>query len=62
MKYLIYSKDINLFEKYKDVKKAVINCRHDGNRVIYDGNQIDIGGNDKYIGLYYGCWINGRLK
>lgn len=42
--------------------KAIINARIVNNKIIYTGNQIDIGGNDKYIGLCYKCWIDGNLK
>jgi thymidine kinase len=42
--------------------KAIINARIKDGKIIYDGEQIDIGGNDKYIGLCYKCWIEGNLS
>ena len=43
-------------------RKAIINARYLGDKIIYDGEQIDIGGNDKYIALCHQCWKNGRLN
>ena len=43
-------------------KKAIINARYIDNKIIYSGNQIDIGGNDKYVGLCYKCWKKGKLS
>ena len=42
--------------------KAIINARYVDDKIIYDGEQIDIGGNDKYTGLCYKCWKEGKLK
>ena len=42
-------------------RKAIINARYNGNKIIYDGEQIDIGGNDKYIALCHQCWEKGSL-
>lgn len=42
--------------------KAIINARYADDRIIYNGEQIDIGGNDKYVGLCYKCWKEGNLK
>ena len=38
-------------------KKAIVNARLgvDG-RVVVEGDQIEIGGNDKYEGMCWGCW------
>ncbi len=43
-------------------KKAIVNARlgADG-RVVTEGDQIEIGGNDKYEGMCWGCWQN-RIK
>ena len=43
-------------------KKAIVNARlsADG-RVVTVGDQIEIGGNDKYEGMCWGCWQN-RIK
>ena len=43
-------------------KKAIVNARIDGNgRVVIEGNQIEIGGNDKYESMCWGCWQE-RIK
>ena len=43
-------------------KKAIVNARlgADG-RVVVEGDQIEIGGNDKYEGMCWGCWQQ-RIK
>ncbi len=43
-------------------RKAIINARYSDNKIIYDGEQIDIGGNDKYIALCHQCWKKGTLN
>jgi thymidine kinase len=42
-------------------KKATMNARYKNGKIIYSGNQIDIGGDDKYQSLCYDCWKKGRL-
>ena len=42
-------------------RKAIINARYNENNIIYDGEQIDIGGNDKYIALCHQCWKKGTI-
>lgn len=42
-------------------RKAIINARYNGNKIVYDGQQIDIGGNDKYIALCHQCWKKGTI-
>jgi thymidine kinase len=46
-------------------KKAIVNARFDSNgTVITDGEQVDIGGNEKYESLCWKCWqelINGDI-
>ena len=37
-------------------KKAIVNARIAGGRVVTEGDQIEIGGNDKYEGMCWGCW------
>ena len=40
-------------------KKAIVNARlNDQGRVVVEGEQIFIGGNDKYEGMCWGCWQN----
>ena len=43
-------------------KKAIVNARLNAEgRVVVEGNQIEIGGNDKYEGMCWGCWQQ-RIK
>lgn len=37
-------------------KKAIMNTRLQNGKIIYKGDQIDIGGNDKYRPMCYQCW------
>ena len=40
-------------------KKAIVNARIDGNgRVLVEGGQILIGGNDAYVAMCHSCWKN----
>ncbi len=43
-------------------KKAIVNARYRNNKIIYEGKQIDIGGNDKYKALCFECWKDGKLN
>ena len=43
-------------------KKAIVNARIDGEgNIIVEGAQIEIGGNDKYESMCWGCWQQ-RIK
>ena len=42
-------------------KKAIVNARIADGHVVTVGDQIEIGGNDKYEGMCWGCWQN-RIK
>lgn len=43
-------------------KKTIVNARIDNNgKVVTEGNQIEIGGNDKYESMCWGCWQE-RIK
>lgn len=42
-------------------RKAIMNARYVGNKIIYLGDRIDIGGDDKYKALCYKCWKEGNL-
>lgn len=42
-------------------RKAIINARYNDGKIIYDGKQIDIGGDDKYIALCHQCWKKGKI-
>ncbi len=41
--------------------KAIVNARYIGNNIIYEGNIIDIGGEEKYITLCHKCWLKGTI-
>ena len=41
---------------------AIINARVLDGEITYDGEQVDIGGNEKYIGLCYECWQKGNIQ
>ncbi len=44
-------------------RKATVNVRLDGNgRIITEGEQILIGGNDTYTAMCYQCYINGQKE
>jgi len=42
--------------------EAIINARYDDNGIIYEGDQIVLGSNDKYKALCYNCFKRGRLN
>ncbi len=38
-------------------RKAIVNARFDGNgKIVTDGAQVDIGGNEKYKSMCWSCW------
>ncbi len=41
--------------------KAIMNARYSGDKIIYEGNTIDIGGEEKYTTLCHRCWMKGTL-
>ncbi len=41
--------------------KAIVNARYIGNKIVYEGNIIDIGGEEKYITLCHKCWMKGEI-
>lgn len=44
-------------------KKAIVNARIDGDgRVLVEGGQILIGGNDAYVAMCHSCWKNAIAK
>ena len=44
-------------------KKATVNARlNEHGQVIVEGEQIFIGGNDKYEGMCWGCWKKAQQK
>ena len=42
--------------------KAEVNARMIDGRMALRGEQIDIGGNDKYIGVCYKCWMEYKRQ
>ncbi|MBR1543865.1 MAG: thymidine kinase [Muribaculaceae bacterium] len=44
-------------------RKTIINARidKDGN-IVTDGNQVEIGGDDRYVALCRRCWQNRRIE
>ena len=44
-------------------RKTIINARIDSEgNVVTDGNQVEIGGDDKYVALCRRCWRNRRIE
>lgn len=41
-------------------RKAIMNARYKNGKIVYEGNQVDIGGNEKYKALCYQCWIRDK--
>ena len=41
--------------------EAIVNARYDDEGIIYEGDQIVLGSNDKYKALCYTCYKKGRL-
>ncbi|MBQ8749502.1 MAG: thymidine kinase [Clostridia bacterium] len=40
--------------------KAIINAKVVDGKMVKDGNEIDIGGDEKYISICYNCWNKGK--
>ncbi len=43
-------------------KKAIMNARYSGNKILYDGDQVVIGGNESYIALCHKCYMKGTIN
>lgn len=43
-------------------RKASINARLDGDKVLFEGEQIVIGGNDRYVSMCLKCWMKEKRK
>ena len=41
--------------------KAIMNGKYIGNKILYSGEIIDIGGEEKYITLCHKCWSKGTI-
>lgn len=42
-------------------KKAIMNARYSGNRILYEGEQVVVGGNESYIALCHNCYKKGMI-
>lgn len=42
-------------------RKAILNLKVNGGQVVTGGDQIDIGGNEKYIPVCHGCYTISRI-
>lgn len=42
-------------------KKATMNARYSGIKIVYSGEQIAIGGNESYIALCHKCYMKGTI-
>lgn len=42
-------------------KKAIMNARYSGNKILYEGEQVVVGGNESYIALCHRCYKKGYL-
>jgi len=40
-------------------RKAIMNARYVDKKIVYDGEQIVIGGNDSYIAVCHQCYVRG---
>lgn len=43
-------------------KKAVLTAKFNDGKLVLSGNQIDIGGDEKYKAMCYRCWRNFKLN
>ena len=51
-----------LSKKCECGNEAIVNARYDDNGIIYEGEQVLLGSNDKYKALCYSCYKKGRLN
>ena len=42
-------------------KKAIMNARYSGNKILYKGEQVVVGGNESYIALCHRCYKKGVI-
>lgn len=42
-------------------KKAIMNARYSGNRILYEGEQVVVGGNESYMALCHRCYKKGSI-
>ena len=42
-------------------KKAIMNARYSGNKILSEGEQVVVGGNESYIALCHRCYKKGTI-
>ena len=42
-------------------KKAIMNARYAGNKILYEGEQVVVGGNESYVALCHRCYKKGYI-
>lgn len=42
-------------------KKAIMNARYSGNKILYEGEQVVVGGNESYMALCHRCYKKGVI-
>lgn len=43
-------------------RKAIMNARYSGNKILYEGEQVVVGGNESYIALCHQCYKKGYIS
>lgn len=43
-------------------KKAIMNARYSGNKILYEGEQVVVGGDESYIALCHRCYKRGTIS
>lgn len=43
-------------------RKAIMNARYQGDKILKEGEQVEVGGNDRYISLCRAHWHDGVLS
>lgn len=43
-------------------KKAIMNARYSGNKILYEGEQVVVGGNESYVALCHRCYKKGTIS
>ena len=42
-------------------RKAIMNARYSGNQILYEGEQVVVGGNESYMALCHRCYKKGVI-
>lgn len=43
-------------------KKAIVNARYVGTKILYEGEQVLVGGNESYVALCHSCYRKGTIS